>query len=249
MKFDDILHKETTKYEVLLGHKNNKIFSVNLKEYPSIIITGETGSGKSILLDEILVQLINKLTSIELGIIAIDTSGVELNYYADSKYALFSAINDIPKSIVALSRVLREIERRNNILKEYEVKNIDEYNLLVDNKIPLLVVAIDDDKFFLRNPDVDKMIDGIISQIKDLNIVFVMVTSDVHNKFFESDKNMDASIRITFDYTNPDEAKKINIPKADELKLGKFMCVKDNKKQEYWAFEFDDNIIVKTINR
>ena len=49
------------------------------------LVTGETGSGKSILLDQILLQLINRYTSLEMEIIPIDTTGVELNYYAESE--------------------------------------------------------------------------------------------------------------------------------------------------------------------
>ena len=94
MDFKDILKMNIAKEEVALGSKGNEIFKININEFPSLIITGETGSGKSILLDQVLLQLITKYTSLELGIMAIDTSGVELNYYKDTEYSLFSAIND-----------------------------------------------------------------------------------------------------------------------------------------------------------
>lgn len=248
MDFEYILNIKCDKKDIILGHEDNELLKVNILDYPSIIITGETGSGKSILLDQILVQLINKLTSMELGIIPIDTSGVELNYYADSKYTLFNAINDIDKSIVGLTRVLREIERRKNLLKEMGVSTVEEYNKLSTSILPFIVVAIDDDKFLLRNPDVEKMLTGIITQLSGLNMAFILATSDVHNKFFEKDNNTLASMLITFDYTNPREAEKANLDGADALKIGRFIAKYDDKVQEYYNFEFDDKIINRVLN-
>lgn len=184
----------------------------------------------------------------ELGIIAIDTSGVELNYYVDTNYALFSAINDIDKSIVALSRVLKEIDRRKTLLINTGVTTVDEYNEVSDSKLPFIIVAIDDDRLLLRNKDVDKMLSGIISQLYGLNIALVLVTSDVHNKFFEQDKNILASIRISFDYTNSEEAHKVNINGADNLSIGKFIMKRGNSTFEYNNFEFDDSLINKVLS-
>ena len=98
MDFKDILKMDIRKEEIALGIKGNDLFKIDINEFPSLIITGETGSGKSILLDQVLLQFIKKYTSLELGIMAIDTSGVELNYYKDTEYSLFSAINDEEKS-------------------------------------------------------------------------------------------------------------------------------------------------------
>lgn len=249
MDFKDILKMDIRKEEIALGIKGNDLFKIDINEFPSLIITGETGSGKSILLDQVLLQFIKKYTSLELGIMAIDTSGVELNYYKDTEYSLFSAINDEEKSIVALSRVLKEIERRKNLLASYNVMTVEEHNKVAFTKLPLIVVAIDDDKLLLRNPDMEKMLLGIISQLKGLGIFFVLATSDVHNKFFETDKNVFASVRLTFDYTNPTESRKANIEGADALSIGEFKVQYQDKEEIYNNFEFDDKIIEEIVSR
>lgn len=249
MDFRDIIKMDIKKDEVVLGHKNGELFKINITESPSLIITGETGSGKSILLDQVLLQLISKYTSLELGIMAIDTSGVELNYYKDTEYSLFSAINDEEKSIVALSRVLKEIERRKALLASYNVMTVEEHNKVAYTKLPIIVVAVDDDKFLLRNQDMEKMLLGIISQLQGMGIFFVLATSDVHNKFFETDKNLFASTRLTFDYTNPSESKKANIEGSDGLAIGEFKVQYKDKEEIYNNFEFDDSIIEEIVNR
>jgi len=113
--------------------------------------------------------------------------------------------------------------------------------------LPLLLVAIDDDKLLLRNPDMEKLLSGIISQLTGLNILFVLATSDVHNKFFERDNNTLATILISFDYTNSLESKKANIEGAQDLAIGEFLALKDEKVTKYRNYEFDDNIIFEVL--
>lgn len=247
MDFKDILNKEIDKNIISLGTNENEELLIDINKYSSIIITGETGSGKSILLDQIILQLINKYTSLELGIIPIDTSGVELNYYAESKYTLYNAINNEEKSIVALSRVLKEVERRKELLKDKGVATVNEYNQISSSKLPLLLVAVDDDKLLLRNKDMEKLLSGIISQLAGLNILFILATSDVHNKFFERDNNTLASLLISFDYTNSLESKKANIEGAQDLAIGEFLARKDNIVTKYRNYEFEDSIIAEVL--
>ena len=249
MNFKDILNQDIDKNLISLGTNEEGYLLVDINRYPSIIITGETGSGKSILLDQIILQLINKYTSLELGIIPIDTSGVELNYYAESKYTLYNAINNEEKSIVALTRVLKEIERRKELLKEQGTSTVMEYNEISSSKLPLLLVAIDDDKLLLRNKDMEKLLSGIISQLMGLNILFVLATSDVHNKFFERDNNTLASLLISFDYTNSLESQKANIEGAQDLAIGEFLARKDNTITKYRNYEFDDAIINEILDK
>lgn len=250
MNFRDIIERKIEKGTLILGESSaGEKLKVSIKTTPSIIITGETGSGKSILLDQILLELINEYTSLEMELILVDTSGVELNYYVDTNYPVYKAINDMDKSIIALSKVLKEVEDRKNILKSSGVTTIDEYNETHEEQIPLLVIAIDDDKFLLREEDTEKMLSGIISQLAGLNIVFLLATSDVHNKFFESDKNVFASLLISFDYTNEEESEKNNIEGSNNLEIGAFLAKINKETYKYHNFEFDDKIIKEVLHQ
>ncbi|MCH5167661.1 MAG: hypothetical protein J1F35_07230 [Erysipelotrichales bacterium] len=250
MDFKEIIKSNLEKDKLVLGYNEDKKLICDIKKDSSIIITGETGSGKSILLDQILLELISEFNSLEMNLMLIDTSGVELNYYHDTNYATFSAINDIDKSVVALSRVLKEIETRKNLLNEAKVLTVDEYNEINEineEKIPLLVVAIDDDKLLLREADVEKMLSGIISQLNGLNILVILATSDVFNKFFETDINTLASLLISFDYTNELESKKNNIQGSQNLSIGEFLARRQGTVEKYQNFDFDDNLIKEVL--
>ena len=93
------------------------------------------------------------------------------------------------------------------------------------------------------------MLSGILTDIKGLNILFVLATSDVHNKFFELDKNILASLLISFDYTNPTEAKKVNLEEVDKLAIGEFKVRYKDIEKVYHNFEFEDEIIEEVLNR
>lgn len=54
MNFEDILNMESNSNEVFLGYNDNTIGKYNLKENCTVIITGSTGTSKSVLLHEIL---------------------------------------------------------------------------------------------------------------------------------------------------------------------------------------------------
>ncbi|HOB25821.1 MAG TPA: FtsK/SpoIIIE domain-containing protein [Bacilli bacterium] len=249
MEFRTAIKREIDKNEVFVGMYHDGLVKINVEDCSSIIITGETGTGKSILLDEILVQLIRTHTSLEMGIIPIDTSGVELNYYGDSRYSMIKAMRDKKESIVVLSKVLMEIDRRKRIIKSAGYKSVRDYNQMETRNLPFIVIAIDDDDYLLREPDVERMITDIIQNIKNLNMLFIMATSDVHNKFFERDDNTLASVLITFDYTNDLEAKKANIPGADDLNIGKFILKYKTSSHILNNLPFDDKIIKETLNK
>lgn len=247
MNFEDILKKDVTKRNIILGHNGNRYLKVDIYENPSIIITGETGTGKSILLDEILLQLFTKYTSLEMNLIAIDTSGVELNYYTQTRYSLINALNDKNKALVVLENVIKEIHHRKDILDKNNCQTALEYNKNNNKKMPLLVVAIDDNDSLLDEPDVDNILKYIITNIKNLNIFIILVTNDVHNDFFINDDNTRASILISFDYASEIESKYANLPDVEDLEIGKFKIKVNDKIYKFSNIEFDDSIIKKVL--
>lgn len=247
-KYKDLLEKKVSKDEIILGYNTKNDLKINYFDYPSIIITGETGSGKSVLLDQILVQLISKYNSYEMGIISIDTNGVELSSYVHSKYSLFSAVNNKDKSIIAISRVLKEIDRRKELFMEKEVISFDEYNKVSSSKLPLLILAIDDDKMLLNEPDLEKMISGIINNIKDYGILAFIATNNVYNKFFMNDNNLLSSVLISYDLASFEDTIYNNIEGSDNLEVGKFMCKIDDKVKIYTNYSFNDDIIEEIVN-
>ncbi len=249
MDFREILNEKRNKNEIYLGQNEEGHLIINADLQPSIVITGETGAGKSILLDQILLELMSTQTSLEMGFILIDTSGVELNHYQNTNYTLTSVLNDKDKAIVVLSRVLKEIERRKKLLYDAKVMTVSEYNKISSVKLPLLVVAIDDNKSLLNSEDIEHLLSGIISGLSGIGVLFILVTGNVHTPFFETDLNTLASVLISFDFAAPEDSSRANLYGADKLKIGEFMVRQNDEHKIYQNYEFDDAIIQEMVER
>ena len=249
MKYRDVLKLERDKKDIYLGYNKDGHLKVNLDDYPSIIITGETGTGKSILLDQILCELISNHTSLELGLMTVDTSGVELNYYKNSNYLLLSAESDMNKIKVLISKVIKEIERRKELFNELGVTTITEYNKLSPKKLPSIVVAIDDDRRLLNEPDMDMQMTSIITNLNRIGMYLILVTNDVYNDFFMRDNNTYGSLLISFDLAESEAAKYVNIEEAESIGIGLFKAKKKYTSAIYNSYGFDDHIITEIVSR
>ena len=249
MEFRTVLSKLNSKDELILGKKDRSLLGIDINDYPSLIVTGETGSGKSIFLDQILCQLMTTHTSLEMGLVLIDSTGVELNKYAESRYTYFSSIGDDRREGVCLTKVSREILRRKDLLKEANVKNVKEYNEKASSKLPLLVLAIDDNLSMLKDEDTRNQIKHILKDVPGLGVLFILVENDVNNDFFIKNDNLKSSVLVSFDQANEYQAKNVNIPNSDSLEIGKFLVKIHGEIEEYEDFKFDDEIIDEILEK
>lgn len=250
MEFREIIKENKSKNKVLIGFDGRKTkHSINFKDNSSVIITGETGSGKSILLDQILCQLIENNTSLELELALIDSSGVELNYYANTRYAKLSAMSDNDEAAVVLSKVLDIMDERYKTINSLNYLTVDEYNKEAVDPIPTLVLAIDDNGTFISSEDISKSLTALMSQGGDVNIYLIGAFSNTDNYFFKSNKNLYSPIIISFDMSDTEHAAYANVPGAENLPVGKFIIKEDNVVRELFNFDFEDKIILEILNK
>ena len=249
MEFREVLKKLDSKDNIILGKKDNKLLGININDYPSMIITGATGSGKSVLLDQILCELISTHTSLEMGLVLVDTTGVELNKYAESRYTYYSSLGNDMRELVCVTKVLREINRRKELFAEQEVEDIVDYNEKVSAKLPLIVLAIDDNQSLIRDEDARRMIKNLIKEIPGLGIFFVLAENDVSNAFFEKNDNLKSAILVSYDLANEFQSKFVNIKNSDNLETGQFLIRIEGEIDQYEDFKFDDTIIDEILEK
>ena len=113
---------------------------------PHILISGATGTGKSVLMHDIIAGLLFKYRPEALKFILIDFKIVEFGIYENLPHLLAPIIHDETKAAGALRWIVDEIDRRFSLMREAEVRNIREYNNCrrEEDKIPYIVVIIDD---------------------------------------------------------------------------------------------------------
>ena len=112
-------------------------------------IIGQSGSGKSVLLHDIILEAIKKYSPEDLQLYLLDfkLGGVEFNRYKDVKHARALLVdNSDIQVILEILRDLREqMQERGKVLRETGVQNIDDYNGSHPNeRISRIWVVIDE---------------------------------------------------------------------------------------------------------
>ena len=107
---------------------NGRIRMAALDSMPHLLIAGSTGSGKSVMINSMIMSILYKSTPDEVRLIMVDPKRLELGLYEGIPHLLTPVIIDPKKAANALRNAVLEMERRLRLLAEYGVRNIDQFN-------------------------------------------------------------------------------------------------------------------------
>ena len=107
---------------------NGRIKVASLETMPHLLIAGSTGSGKSVMLNAMIMSFLYKATPDEVRMIMVDPKRVELGIYEGIPHLLTPVITEPKKATNALRNAVLEMERRLKLLAAQGVRNIDQYN-------------------------------------------------------------------------------------------------------------------------
>ena len=123
------------------------VMVADLKTMPHLLIAGATGSGKSVCMNSILVNLLYRNSPQDLRLVLIDPKRVEFVEYNNIAHLLTAVITETDKTISALRWVVAEMERRYQLLATHNRRNIEAFNEAIPEgqlKLPYVVVVIDE---------------------------------------------------------------------------------------------------------
>ncbi|MDD4110563.1 MAG: FtsK/SpoIIIE domain-containing protein [Clostridia bacterium] len=95
-----------------LDSKKEIFLDLNKDNIHTTIISGPTGSGKTIFNHNIAEQIMSNNTPEEVGFIFMDFKRIEFGEYKDSEYLLHPVIYDIQEAIVVLKNLIQKSEER-----------------------------------------------------------------------------------------------------------------------------------------
>jgi S-DNA-T family DNA segregation ATPase FtsK/SpoIIIE len=151
----------------------------DLAKMPHVLVAGQTGSGKSVMINTILTSLLYRNSPSDLKLILVDPKTVEMAPYADIPHLLTPVITEPEKCISALKWAVAEMERRYRALAEVHKRNIGEYNTLKKEEgMPYIVIVIDElaDLMMMAARDVEALIVRIAQKARAVGIHLVLAT-------------------------------------------------------------------------
>lgn len=115
----------------------------DLDPLPHLLVAGATGSGKSVLINGLIISLLSTNSPDDVKLILVDPKRVELTLYNGIPHLLTPVITDTVKTINALRWVVSEMDRRFSVLSNAGKRNISAYRR-DGGDMPYIVLIIDE---------------------------------------------------------------------------------------------------------
>ena len=100
----------------------------DLSLMPHLLISGTTGSGKSVGINGMILSILYKFKPEDCRLIMVDPKMLELSVYDGIPHLLTPVVTSPKKAVVALKWVVREMEERYKKMAVLSVRNMAEYN-------------------------------------------------------------------------------------------------------------------------
>ena len=117
---------------------------IDLAKMPHLLIAGSTGSGKSVCLNAIISCLIMEKSPEEMRLLLIDPKRVELTPYNGIPHLLTPVVVETDKVVGLLKGLIQEMMDRYRRFESVGARNIEIYNEKVPERMPYIVVAVDE---------------------------------------------------------------------------------------------------------
>ncbi len=153
--------KETAALPVPLGlGSGGDPVMADLARMPHTLVAGSTGSGKSVCMNAIITGLIMTKTPLELRLIMIDPKRVELTPYQGIPHLYHPVIVESDRAVIVLRSLVDEMMGRFRQLEQAGVKNIASYNDKMPERMPYLVILVDElaDLMLTAAGDVERLL-------------------------------------------------------------------------------------------
>lgn len=109
--------------------------SAAMDSMPHLLIAGATGTGKSVGLNSMIISLLYKATPKDVKFIMVDPKRIELSVYDGIPHLISPVVTDMKKATNALFWAVREMERRYELLAQSGVRNLLQYNTMVEQQL------------------------------------------------------------------------------------------------------------------
>ncbi len=209
---------------------------IDLAKAPHLLIAGQTGSGKSVCINTLMVSILGSKTPDQVRMILIDPKVVELKPYDKIPHLLGPVIHQPEVAVQALQWATYEMDRRYGILSKVGARNIIGFNDkfregLAKDKIdeadlklmPYIIIVIDElaDLMMVAGKDVETSVARIAQKARAVGIHLVVATQRPSTNVITGTIKANLPTRIAFQVASYIDSRTIIDKSGAEKLLGR----------------------------
>lgn len=167
----------------VLGKAQGQALNCDITKMPHLLIGGATGSGKSILIHEIITSLITRYSPDQLKLLLVDPKGVEFAVYDGLPHLLNGHfLMEGEQVFLALEKLIEEMNNRYECFAKCALKSIDEYDKYAEEfnkeKLPRIVAVIDEFADFtcINKKEFEKLVFNLTVKCRAAGIYLILST-------------------------------------------------------------------------
>lgn len=209
---------------IVCGHNlDGDMYSFDLVKNPHILISGETGSGKSSEIRSILTTLILYKEPKDLRLILGDLKRSEFHLFKRLEHVdgVFHSADELRPE---LQKVKREMVSRGNKLDAAEVSAIEDLR----EELPYIVVCIDEVVLLKKETDIMDTLEEISSIGRSLGVYIMLALQRPDSKVMEGKLKVNLTVRMGFKTADSTNSKVIGTPGSEKLSNPGRMMLKVN---------------------
>ena len=199
-----------------------------IEKMPHLLVSGATGSGKSVCINTIIMSILYKHSPDEVKLLLIDPKIVELSIYNGIPHLIMPVITDPKKASSSLFWAIREMERRYKLFEENHVRDISSYRDLTEideniEKLPYIVIIIDElsDLMMTAAGEVEDYITRLAQKSRACGIHLIIATQRPTVDVITGTIKANIPSRIAFAVTSQIDSRTILDMSGAETLLGK----------------------------
>ena len=194
----------------------------DLATMPHMLVAGATGSGKSVCINSIISGLLLTRTPDQVRFVLIDPKLVELTAYTDIPHLYTEVITEVPKVLSVLRALIAEMESRLHILREARARNILGYNMKNDEKMPYIVLVVDElsDLMITARADVEPLLVRLSQLARATGIHIILATQRPAVSVVTGEIKVNFPVRACFSVQSQPDSRTILDMSGGEKLLG-----------------------------
>lgn len=193
----------------------------DLAKMPHLLVSGTTGSGKSVGLNSFIMSLIAKKQPQDLQFVLIDPKCIEFGMYNNQRYMLRPVITDMEAASACLKQLCAEMNKRYLLFEKQMVRNISEYHEK-GFEMPYIVCVIDEfADLIMFDKEVEKQVQILAQKSRASGIHMIIATQRPSVDVITGSIKANLPTRLAYKVASPADSMTIlNTVGAEDL-LGK----------------------------